>query len=70
MVEVPGSVTRAGAEMEGSPPTSVGEELSPEESSLVRNISQSIVRRNQNQDELSPEDGGESESGGIRIRRN
>ena len=36
MVEVPGSETRAGAEMEGSPPTSVEEELSPEESSTVR----------------------------------
>ena len=36
MVEVPGSETQAGAEMEGSPQTSVGEELSPEESSLVR----------------------------------
>ena len=45
MVEVPGSVTQAGAEMEGSPLTSVEEEL-------------------------PPEDGGKSESGGIRIRRN
>ena len=60
MVEVPGSETQAGAEMEGSPPTSVGEESPPEESSLVR--------RNQNQDELPPEAGGESESGGIEIR--
>ena len=47
MVEVPGSETRAGAEMEGSPPTSVEEESPPEKSSLVR--------RNQNQDKLSPE---------------
>ena len=47
MVEVLGSVTQAGAEMEGSPRTSVEVESPPEKSSLVR--------RNQNQDKLSPE---------------
>ena len=36
MVEVPGSETQAGAEMEGSPRMSVEEELPPEESSLAR----------------------------------
>ena len=57
MVEVPGSETQAGAEMEGWPPTSVEEESPPEGSSLVR--------RNQNQNEVPPKGGEDLKPGRV-----